>query len=273
MTTIKAPAPRAVELATRDHLSFSALSTFQACPLRFYFRYVAGLPEEVVGASLAFGSAMHSAVQFHFEQLLAGNEAPDLDTLLDVFQESWRSKTEGQIIRFKAGDSFNELCRLADRMLKAFRQSDFANPQGTIIGVEEELRGSLLPDCPELLARVDLIVETESALVVSDFKTSKSGWSQDQVLDAAPQLLLYSEVARELADGKPIRLEFAVLSKARIPFLQVHQVPNDLRHITRTRTVVERVWNAMQNGHVYPSPSAINCSTCPFRKPCREWPG
>jgi putative RecB family exonuclease len=183
------------------------------------------------------------------------------------------SKTEGQIIRFKAGDSFNELCRLADRMLKAFRQSDFANPRGTIIGVEEELRGSLLPDCPELLARVDLIVETENALVVSDFKTSKSGWSQDQVLDAAPQLLLYSEVTKELSDGKPIRLEFAVLSKAKIPFLQVHPVVHDLYQIRRTKSLVERVWQAMQNQVFYPNPSPINCSTCPFRKPCREWQG
>lgn len=273
MTTITEPAQRAAALARRDHLSFSALSTFQACPLKFAFRYVVGLSEEVVGASLAFGSAMHAAVQFHFEQLLAGYEAPDLDTLLDVFQDAWRLKSEGQIVRFRAGDSFNELCRLADRMLKAFRQSDFANPKGTIIGVEEELRGSLLPDCPELLARVDLIVETENALVVSDFKTSKSGWSQGQVLDAAPQLLLYSEVAKELSDGKPIKLEFAVLSKAKIPFLQVHQVPNDPRQITRTKRLVERVWQAMQAGHFYPNPSPINCPTCPFQKPCREWHG
>src|SRR5262245_61425637 len=158
MTTTTAP--EQTPLGTRDHLSFSALSTFQACPLRFYFRYVAGLPEEVVGASLAFGSAMHSAVQFHFEQLLAGNAPPDLDALLDVFQEAWRLKVEGQVIKFKAGDSFNDLCLLADRMLKTFRQSSFANPTGTIIGVEEELRGSY---CPDLLARVDLLVDTENA--------------------------------------------------------------------------------------------------------------
>jgi putative RecB family exonuclease len=256
-----------------DHLSFSALATFQACPLRFYFRYLAGLPEPIIGASLVFGSAMHAAVQFHFEELLAGNDPPDLDAFLDVFHDSWRVKAEGQTIRFKKGEVFNDLCRLADRMLKVFQKSDFAHPTGTIIGVEEPLRGELLPDCPDLLARVDLLVNTDSALIVSDFKTSRSGWSQDQVLDAAPQLLLYSEVAKELSDGKPIRLQFAVMSKSKIPFLQTHPVALDPHLLRRTRSLVRQIWNAIQAGHFYPSPSPINCPTCPFQKPCRAWQG
>ena len=31
-------------------MSFSAISLFQSCPLRFYFRYILGLPEEIVAA-------------------------------------------------------------------------------------------------------------------------------------------------------------------------------------------------------------------------------
>jgi ATP-dependent helicase/DNAse subunit B len=49
----------------RDYLNYSAISLFQACPLRFYFKYILGLPEETIAASLLFGQAVHAAVQFH----------------------------------------------------------------------------------------------------------------------------------------------------------------------------------------------------------------
>src|SRR5882724_7854772 len=76
------PCEPLTETAERDYLSFSAVSTFQSCPLRYYFRYIRNLPDECVAASLVFGSSIHAAVQMHFEQLLAGFAAPDLATLL-----------------------------------------------------------------------------------------------------------------------------------------------------------------------------------------------
>jgi len=140
MTTAQVPVARPG--AKRfTHLSFSAISLFQQCPLRFKLRYIDNLPEETVAATLVFGSAIHSAVQFHYEQLLIGQPSPTLDTLLDVFQEAWRAR-DGPGIRYENGEDFNELCRLADRMLVAFRKSDLAIPRGQIIGIEEELRVS-----------------------------------------------------------------------------------------------------------------------------------
>ena len=49
------------QLTGRDYISWSALSTFRTCPLRFYYRYVAGLPEESVSAALVFGGGVHAA--------------------------------------------------------------------------------------------------------------------------------------------------------------------------------------------------------------------
>jgi hypothetical protein len=116
-------------------------------------------------------------------------------------------------------------------------------------------------------------VETTEFLEITDFKTARGSWSEGHVNDAAPQLLLYSELARPLADGKPMRLRFAVLTKTRIPELTFHQVQLDPRQLTRTKRIVERVWKAIQGGQFYPNPSPINCSTCPFQKPCRAWTG
>ena len=71
-SALEHPNQVAERLIGRDYVSWSGLGTYQTCPLRFYFRYVQGLSEETVSSALVFGSAIHSAVQFHYEELLAG---------------------------------------------------------------------------------------------------------------------------------------------------------------------------------------------------------
>jgi CRISPR/Cas system-associated exonuclease Cas4 (RecB family) len=257
-------------LGGRDYISYSAINTFQQCPLRFYFRYVLGLPEQTITASLLLGQAMHRAAQAHFEQLLASGDPPDLDTLLEVFWDSWNSRPE-QAVLFSKTEDINSIGHLAERLLLSFQGSDFARPEGTILAVEEELRGELVPGVPDLLARVDLLVDAGNAFVLSDLKTSRSAWSEDRVADSAPQLLLYSELAKTLTDGKPLRLSFAVLTKTKLPQLTVHSVPIDPVSVARFKRIVEQVWRAIQGAYFYPNPSPLNCPSCPFREPCREW--
>jgi putative RecB family exonuclease len=269
VTALQAPRSRRVQ--SFDHISYSAISTFQACPLRFYFRYVLGLPEKTIASSLVIGSALHRAVQYHFERLLMGDADTDLDALLGVFQDAWEEYPQEKIA-FGAGENRDVLGRLTDRLLATFLKSDFAHPKGVILGVEEELRGEVVPGCPDLLARVDLIVDTGRELVVSDFKSSRSAWNGYKVEDSALQLLLYSELVKPLAD-KPIKLSFAVLTKTKLPVLTVHDVALDDHEVDRTKRIVERVWNAIQSEHYYPNPSPLTCGSCPFRQPCRAWQG
>jgi CRISPR/Cas system-associated exonuclease Cas4 (RecB family) len=120
---------------------------------------------------------------------------------------------------------------------------------------------------------VDLLVEDGDALVVSDLKTSRSRWSPQQAEDSAEQLLLYSQLAKRLQPGKSLRLEFLVLTKAKQPSVETHRVTLDPHRIARTKQVVRNVWQAIRSGTVYPSPSPMNCGSCPFQLPCREWAG
>ncbi|MBL8794451.1 MAG: PD-(D/E)XK nuclease family protein [Planctomycetia bacterium] len=272
MANATALAPIRQPLPVIDHLSFSAISTFQTCSLRFAFKYLYGLPEEAVGASLVFGAAIHASLQFFHEQLLVGNAPPDLDTLLGVYQDAWQ-RNEGQTVLFGKGEDLNSLGRLADRVLTVFLNSELAQPEGDVIAIEEELRGVLVPGCPDLLARIDLIFETKDAVIIRDYKTARRPWSGDQAQNAAPQLFLYADLARNLAGSKPVRLEFAVLTKDRFPQVTLHPVAVDPHQVARTHKIVERVWHAIEAGNFYPSPSPLNCGSCPYRRPCREWVG
>ena len=81
------PRQRGCSRATgRDSISWSALSTFQTCPLKYKFRYIGGLPEESVSAALIFGSGIRRAVEQHSQARLAGDPKPDLDALLFAYR-------------------------------------------------------------------------------------------------------------------------------------------------------------------------------------------
>jgi putative RecB family exonuclease len=79
----------AKSLTGRDYVSWSALSTFRQCPLKYRFRYVDGLPEESVSAALVFGTGIHSAVEQHFQAILSGEEQPDVERLMFAYRSAW----------------------------------------------------------------------------------------------------------------------------------------------------------------------------------------
>ena len=256
----------------RDYLSYSAVRTFQGCPLKYRFRYIDGLSEDCVSSSLVFGSAIHSALEFFFSQQLAGEEETGLDELLAVYQQSWRDRSE-QEVRFGKTETADSLHSLADRMLKAFLASDLTKQEGRIIGIEEELRGELSPELPDLLGRVDLLLETDDAVVVQDFKTSRSAWNEYQAEDQSEQLLLYADLVRKLIPGKKLRLQFAVITKAKSPKVQLLEASFDESKLDRTKRVFENVWSAIQSGNFYPAPSPMQCSGCGYRSQCDAWRG
>ena len=134
-------------------------------------------------------------------------------------------------------------------MLGVFAVSDLARPEGQIVGIEEELRGELSPECPDLLARVDLLLAEDDALVVRDFKTARSRWSAGKVDCSAYQLLIYHELAKPLAGGKTLRLEFAVLTKTQQPAVEIYDIAPAPQRLDRMRRIVKQVWRAIEAGH------------------------
>ncbi len=265
------PTEVALTLTGRDYLSWSAVSTYLKCPLRYRFRYVDQLPEDFVSANLVFGQAIHAALDAFFQHQLATGHSLGIDPLLAVYHEAW-SYADLDQVQFGSGDTLAVLGQLAQRMLTTFVASDMSRPAGHIVGIEEELRAPIIEGAPDLLARLDLLVDDGDALVLTDFKTSRGRWSEGDIEAASGQLLLYHELVSEFADH-PVRLQFAVLTKTKVPQLDVHQVAPDPLAIARIRALVQNVWAAIQAGHFYPSPSAMNCPSCPFRNQCRAWAG
>jgi putative RecB family exonuclease len=262
----------AKKLTGRDYVSWSAISTFRQCPLKYKFRYIDGLPEESVSSALVFGTGIHSAVEQHFQAILSGEEKPDVDRLMFAYRSAWLPH-DPHTIQFGSTETRASLDALAGKMLAAFLKSPAASVQGRVLGVEEEIRGVLVEGIPDLYGRVDLLTEDDNRLVITDIKTSRGEWSAEQVEDSGEQLLLYSHLASEISPGKKIATRFLVLTKTKEPVIEEHVRDVGLGNVKRTLAGVERVWRAIESGVFYPAPSTMSCSTCGYRAACRAWMG
>ena len=262
----------AKKLSGRDYISWSAISTFRTCPLKYKFRYIDGLPEESVSSALVFGTGIHSAVEQHYQSILSGDPKPDLDALLFAYRSAWLPH-DPDAIQFGNSETRASLDTLASKMLTAFLSSPAASVQGRVLGVEEEIRGMLVEGTPDLYGRVDLLTEDADSLVITDIKTSRSRWNAEQVEDSGEQLLLYSHLASEISPGKKIATRFLVLTKTREPVVEEHVREVEPGNVKRTLAGVERVWRAISAGNFYPAPSTMNCASCGYRATCRVWEG
>jgi putative RecB family exonuclease len=261
----------AERLTGRTYLSWSAISTYLKCPLKYQYHYLDQLPEEFVSSNLIFGSGIHAALEAFFRERLTAGQSLGIEALLAVYHESW-NQTITSRVQFGKAETVTILGQLAKRMLQAFLSSELSQPRGSIIGIEEEYQAPVIADIPDLFARLDLIVENNDSLTVTDFKTARSRWSTAETNASEGQLLIYHELVRQVTD-KPLRLQFAVITKTKLPEIELRSVDPDPQRIERTHRLIQKVWSGIQTGNFYPVPSAMNCPNCGYRDRCSRWPG
>lgn len=261
----------AERLTGRSYLSWSAVSTYLKCPLKYQYRYLDQLPEEFVSSNLIFGTAIHNCLEAFYREHLSSRRSLGIDELMAVYHDSWTG-IDRTSVRFNKDETILGLGQLADRMLRAFLNSELSRPLGSIVGIEEEIRAPVIANCPDLLARLDLMIDCEEDLVITDFKTSRNRWSAAETIASEGQLLIYHELLREFTN-KPIRLQFAVITKTKLPDIELRTVDPHPQRIERIRRLLQNVWTNIRAGTFYPVPSAMNCPTCGYRERCTLWNG
>jgi CRISPR/Cas system-associated exonuclease Cas4 (RecB family) len=225
-----------------------------------------------VSAALGFGTGIHTAIEEHFQAILAGDPKPDAEKLLFAYRSAWLPH-DPDAIQFGSKGTRQTLDDLAARLLRAFLASPVAHVDGQVLGVEEEIRGVLVEGMPDLYGRIDLLTEDDDTLTVTDIKTSTGKWSDEQVEDSGEQLLLYAKLASELSPSKKIATRFLVLTKTKEPVTEEHVRELEMGNVSRTVASVEQVRRAIESGVFYPTPSAMSCGGCGYRSACRAWGG
>ncbi|MGD8718377.1 MAG: PD-(D/E)XK nuclease family protein [Candidatus Zixiibacteriota bacterium] len=249
-------------------LSPSKIHTALSCPRKYKYRYVDGLTLKRMPSTLAFGRAIHAAIQAAY----ARQKAPmTVDEVAGSFA-LYFNHLDKQGIIYKEKESLEDLVEkgkaLAAEWWRLFRDDVLAVD---ILSVESELTvdigfGLAFRGYP------DVIEERDGLLYIGDHKTVASWGESDEILAARSiQLTAYAYLCEKKYGRLPDKLYFTVLKKTKKP-----QV---FRYFTeRTRADVDafedyvrdvaRLINYCGDNGVYPDNITRDCTWCEFTGLC-----
>jgi len=255
----------------RPHWSYSQLAQYLRCPLQYFFERIAKLPRPFVAHGLVFGSAIHEALA-EYHRHLQLDQPVEAEHIRSTFRAVWQAREAETPVQYCGADRgalIEQGTAIIDLHLAA-------SPPSSIEAVEERI---VVPLCTSngeyldrpLVAIVDLLTREGGQLTVTEFKTSARRYS-DNAIDRMLQATCYRHAVEERYD-EPTEVQYRVLVKTQTPAIQELPVDANCLDTQRLGDLAQAVGQAIQANIFYPVESAMNCSTCPFYRPCREWPG
>jgi len=245
----------AVELRRNGmaHISFSQISTVEACPYRYFLQYIRF--EEPVPAPDYFtkGKLLHELIAASYREGIRG-EPPGAD---------------GPAARI--GAKFNgDAARHLQNAFETHRENRWQDCQ--VMGVEKPFVMMLEPDLPPCVGVIDLILKKDEKIILIDHKTGRDFYPDDEL-----QMAIYMEYLRQAFGEEECEFYYEHyrwvnnLERIRKPaFQRVRVTPfgtpwkKTLERIRQGSEMIEEIRAGCR-----PARSG-ECFRCPYRKNCRE---
>ena len=253
-----------------DHLSASQIVLYILCSLKYRFQYVDKLPRPFKASGLAFGSVMHSALDWFHKQRKQKRDV-SLDDLCKILRADWFCQRCEDEIRYKDGEDEQKLILTARGMLSLYYHS----PLNGVLESEFSFRVPLVnPNTGEALpvpleGYIDLI---ETNNVVTEFKNTAKAINPDS-LDDMLQLIIYSYAYRMIFGKEAKALKVINFVKTKTPKMNVLESPTRKKEdYVWLYHLVSEVLKGIRMGVYFPKKSFL-CGDCEYEVPCGAWRG
>lgn len=238
-------------------LSYSAISTYQTCPLQYKFRYIDKLPT-VPSIAMGFGSVLHTTLETLYK------EQKDLESLLRYLGETWNSN-----IKQESTEALYTL-DTAKAIITSYYEKHVEgeeNPFDKVVALEEwfevplegnhSIRGKV--------DRIDVLPNGNHEII--DYKTGKRLPNQKDV-DGDLQLSIYHWAANEVMPGiNPERLTLHFLRQNE----RCYTFRDELSIAETERVVHEAIASIEHDLELGFLPKKNNlCPWCDFQEQCAK---
>ena len=252
-----------------EHLSASQINLYIQCSLKYKYQYIDQIPRPFKSSGLAFGSVLHSALDFFHKQKIRGN-GPTLDKLIKIFEIDWFSQKVENEIRYKNGETEAELLLQGKQILTKYFHSYEGRPIASetpfSLPLIEPVTGEIWG--PTLNGIIDLI-EVEDAVV--EFKATARTMDEQSVEDSV-QLTCYAYAYHMLFQKEPKVLKTLNFTKTKNPKIVPLETKRDVQDFKRLFYLSQEVLRGIDSGVFIPE-SSFMCKDCEYWEPCRQWGG
>ena len=187
-----------------SRISYSQLSMFSECPLRWKLNYIDDLSVSEPSIHLLFGTAMHEVIQtwlevMYYDSVKNANklnlEQRLHDKMMEQFKKDKEAYGEDPCTLEQLREFFQDGVDILDFVKK--RRGDYFNKRGyKLIGCEVPIEVGLKKNI-KMVGYLDIVIldEFTNTLKIYDIKTSTMGWNKWMKKDEnkTQQLLLYKQ--------------------------------------------------------------------------------
>jgi len=233
-----------------NRLSYSAISTYRGCPLRYKFIYIDKL-KTLPKPYFSFGSSLHKATEFFYSGMFT--TPPTLDELLKYYEENWES--EG----YESKRDEQKHFELGKKILEEFHKinsKDYKIPIAIEYKFNLDLGGVVLTG---IIDRVDKL--PSGSIEIIDYKSGKRFPSIDE-LNKDLQLSIYHIAAEKIWGILPEKLTIYHLRSNKT--FSTHIKPDQIK---KTIEIVFDVLNDIEKRKFEARESPL-CSFCDFPQYC-----
>jgi len=194
-----------------------------------------------------------------------------IDRLHQAFRDSWKERENKSEIEFRKGDTRDGSIAQGIGLIEVYLREP---PPENIVAVEQQMifpvhRSDGVYGETPMVAIVDLLTRNGNELAITELKTSGRSYGNFEV-DVSLQPTSYVNAVWETF-GEQAKVEYAVLVKTKTPKLQRLTTVRNEDDFGRLGDTVQAVERAIEAKAFYPNETPMNCSTCAYRDPCREW--
>ena len=276
-----------------SRISYSQLSMFSECPLRWKLNYVDKLRVSEPSIHLLFGTAMHEVLQTYLEVMYFDSvkNADKLnleqrlhDKMMERFKIDKEAYGKDPCTLEELKEFFQDGVNILDFVKK--RRADYFSKRGyKLIGCEVPIEVMLKKDI-KMVGYLDVVIldEITNTLKIYDIKTSTRGWNKWMKKDEnkTQQLLLYKQFYAKQYNHPidKIEVEYFIVKRklwedAMFPQKRVQKF-SPASGKPSLNKVAKRLDNFLEIGFtsagehtkedVTPTPSKKACKWCEFRK-------
>lgn len=251
-----------------EPLSVSQVQSYLFCPLKYRFQYLDKITPPWRPAALAFGSSVHSAIEWFHRERLAGR-TPTPEAVANIFAADWFAQNLEPVV-FPERESKEILAEKGKELVRLYVEE--ASTELPLL-TEDRFEIDLIdPETGEVLdirlrGVIDL-VEQDGTLV--ELKTAARTFDTGS-LERHLQLSTYALV-RFLATGTIPPLRIYALLKTKAPRIERLPATRTVEDLAWTCRLIESVALAIRSGCFFPNPS-WKCAECEFFAHCQQWRG
>jgi putative RecB family exonuclease len=250
-----------------EPVSVSQVQAYLACPLKYRFKYIDRIPSPWRPAALAFGSSIHSAIEWFHRERLAGR-SPMIEDVIAIFEADWYAANLGPVV-FSDRESKEALSEKGAELLRLYvTETDRDSPTR----IEERFEVDLVdPLTGEVLdIRLHGVIDLIDGDTLVDLKTAARTLDSGS-LERHLQLSTYALVFL-LREGRIPNLRLDQLLKTKVPGLERQETTRTIEDLAWTARLIVGTARAIAAQHFYPNPS-WRCAECEYFAHCQGWQG